>query len=331
MKQPGSIIISRTDSIGDVILTLPLATALKQHFPDAHIAFLGKEYTRPVIEACSSVDQFLLLDDFLSGEVLLAGKKPEVIIHVFPVASIASRAKALGIPVRIGTRSRLFHWLSCNRLISLSRKNSDLHEAQLNLKLLRGLDLPTVFSRGQAGTMFSMDRIASLPGDLAGLFDHSKKAVILHPKSQGSAREWRLDHFIRLIQLLDSNRFQIFISGTAKEEPMLAPLFEAVGDSVTNIAGLMDLATFISFIGNSDALVANSTGPLHIASALGKMAIGIYPPIRPMHPGRWAPIGPRSQYFVADRDCADCRSSPSSCSCMDLVTPVSIASALKNL
>ncbi|MBK7669733.1 MAG: hypothetical protein IPJ32_21845 [Sphingobacteriaceae bacterium] len=32
----------------------------------------------------------------------------------------------------------------------------------------------------------------------------------------------------------------------------------------------MTLKQFISFINNADALVAASTGPLHIASALGK-------------------------------------------------------------
>ncbi|RYG01290.1 MAG: glycosyl transferase family 9, partial [Chitinophagaceae bacterium] len=42
---PENIIISRTDSIGDVVLTLPMAKIIKQQFPDCRIAFLGKEYT----------------------------------------------------------------------------------------------------------------------------------------------------------------------------------------------------------------------------------------------------------------------------------------------
>ena len=53
------ILISRTDSIGDVVLTLPVAGILKQTFPGCTIIFLGREYTRAVIEACDHVDQFV--------------------------------------------------------------------------------------------------------------------------------------------------------------------------------------------------------------------------------------------------------------------------------
>ena len=78
MKQiPQNIIISRTDSIGDVVLTLPVATVLKKQFPEMKIAFMGKSYTRPIIEACTSVDQFIDVDEFMSGMVTIAGLKPE--------------------------------------------------------------------------------------------------------------------------------------------------------------------------------------------------------------------------------------------------------------
>jgi ADP-heptose:LPS heptosyltransferase len=42
-------VISRTDSIGDVILTLPMAQVLKLNFPDSTISFLGRSYTREII------------------------------------------------------------------------------------------------------------------------------------------------------------------------------------------------------------------------------------------------------------------------------------------
>lgn len=72
---PDNIIISRTDSIGDVVLTLPIATVLKKQFPQMKIAYMGKAYTRPVIEACSSVDLFIDVDDFMSKEVTIFGEK----------------------------------------------------------------------------------------------------------------------------------------------------------------------------------------------------------------------------------------------------------------
>src|SRR5687767_3312057 len=130
---PENIIISRTDSIGDVVLTLPMAKIIREKYPDCKIAFLGKEYTKPVIRACAYVDQFISLNDFMNKPVAIAGKPPQCIIHVFPHKAIARRAKELKMRLRVGTTNRLFHWTTCNKLVRLSRKKSDLHEAQLNL------------------------------------------------------------------------------------------------------------------------------------------------------------------------------------------------------
>ncbi len=324
-----NIIISRTDSIGDVMLTLPIARVLKDHFPGIYIGFMGKGYTRAVIETCEYVDQFIDVDEFLNGHVLLGGAKPEAILHVFPVAAIAKRAKNLRIPLRIGTTNRLYHWNNCNKLIRLSRKNSDLHEAQLNLKLLGALGIDIQPSLEDISGWFGLTRLQLLPERLKGLLSSDKYNLILHPKSQGSAREWGIPNFVALINMLDNERYNILVSGTEKERALLNDLFAQVGDQVTDITGLMNLQEFISFINKCDGLVANSTGPLHIAAALGKQALGIYPPIRPMHPGRWAPLGVAAKAFVLDRQCDECRNRSKDCTCITQIAPALIADALR--
>ena len=323
-----NIIISRTDSIGDVVLTLPLAKLVKETYPHIKVAFLGRAYTKPVIDACTYIDQFIDIEDFLKQEILIDGKPPQAIIHVFPVKEIAHRAKAIGIPWRIGTTNRLYHWTTCNKRVRLSRKKSDLHEAQLNAKLLAPLALTSSYNLQRLGDAMGMTRLQPLPTAFQDLLDPDRYRLILHPKSQGSAREWGLDHFISLVNILPLQQFQIFISGTAKERESLQYLFKEVGDRVTDITGKMDLSTFISFIDACDGLVANSTGPLHISAALGKKAIGIYPPIRPMHPGRWQPLGKNATYSVVPKDCNDCRKDPGACHCIREVLPQQIAGLL---
>jgi ADP-heptose:LPS heptosyltransferase len=118
---PQKILISRTDSIGDVMLTLPLATILKKRLPECYIGFLGKNYTRPVIDCCSAVNEFIELNEFLAHSEIR--DKWDAIIHVFPKKEIALKALQMRIPWRIGTISRPYHWLTCNRLIKLKRKN----------------------------------------------------------------------------------------------------------------------------------------------------------------------------------------------------------------
>jgi heptosyltransferase-3 len=325
MKVPKNIIISRTDSIGDVILTLPMAKVLKDHFPEIKIAFLGRNYTKPVIDCCAFVDDFIELNDFLDKNTGVCGQKPDAIIHVFPVKKIARRAKALGIPLRIGTTNRFYHWTTCNKLLRLSRKNSDLHEAQLNLKLLQAFNIQTDYTKEEISSFFGFTRYPPLQEDYKAFIHPTKYNLIMHPKSQGSAKEWGLHNFINLIKLLDKDKYNILISGTEKERMLLDELFDACKDEVTDVTGLMNLTQFISFINHCDGLVANSTGPLHIAAVLGKNAFGFYPSQRPMHPGRWAPLGKKVQVFVAPELCEACRKKSGKCSCMDTIQPADVA------
>ncbi len=91
---PGNILISRTDSIGDTVLTLPVAGALKKYFPDMKIGYLGNAYTRPVIEACKWIDDFIDVQDFMDRTVNICGQAPRShSARIIPVASIARRCQ----------------------------------------------------------------------------------------------------------------------------------------------------------------------------------------------------------------------------------------------
>ncbi|MEO8821840.1 MAG: glycosyltransferase family 9 protein [Ginsengibacter sp.] len=330
-KDPSHILISRTDSIGDVVLTLPVAKFLKDRFPKVKISFLGTNYTRPVIDACIFVDEFVNMNDFLNQTIYSESSLPDCIIHVFPVVAIAKRAKKLKIPLRIGTANRVYHWTTCNELIKLSRKNSDLHEAQLNLKLLAPFGIELDVSCEEIEDSFGLEKILLLQKEFTDLLNPKKYNLILHPKSQGNGREWPLENFISLIKSLDKERYSFFISGTEKERTALQPLFDQVSDFVTDITGKMNLSQFIAFINHCDGMIASGTGPLHIASALGKDAFGIYPPIRPVHPARWKPIGKRARVFVLGRECNDCKNNPSACLCMKNVKPVWVKTELDEI
>jgi ADP-heptose:LPS heptosyltransferase len=88
---------------------------------------------------------------------------------------------------------------------------------------------------------------------------------------------------------------------------------------VVNMTGQLNLEEMISFVGHADGLLACSTGVLHLAAALGKYALGIYAPIKPIHPGRWKPIGPFATYLVRNKDCRKCGKDPY-CECIRSIT-----------
>ena len=305
-----TFIISRTDAIGDVVLTLPIAGVLKELYPDARILFLGRSYTEEVVKASEHIDGFINWDECKG----LASFNADTIIHVFPNKHIARLAKKAHIKERIGTTNRIYHWWTCNRLVKLSRRHSPLHEAQLNLQLLRPLGAKDQYSLEEIAAYDGLTRLVSLPAEIAALIDPHRFNLILHPKSRGSAREWGLDNFRELIRLLPQEHFKIFITGTAAEGGLVQPLFQEF-PFLVNLTGRLSLSQLMSFFSRADGLIAASTGPLHLAAAVGIHAMGIYPPIRPMHPGRWAPIGPNAKVFVKEGECEDCRKS-GNCHCM---------------
>jgi ADP-heptose:LPS heptosyltransferase len=329
------IIISRTDNLGDVILTLPMAGILKKEIPGCYILFLGKKYTKPLIEACEFVDQFVDVESLSSIQhpassiSAFDALKADIILHVFPVKEIQKLAKRAKVPVRIGTSHRWYSWLYCNKLVHYSRKKSNLHEAQLNLKLLEPLGIRRNFSLQEISTFFGLTKLPDTPVHQFTSSPVHQFNLILHPKSKGSAREWGLDNFSKLMDLLPEDKFRIFITGTKEEGAMMKDFLHQNRNRVTDMTGKLTLAELLSFINSCDGLVAASTGPLHIAAALGKRAVGVYAPMRPIFPERWAPLGKNATFLVLDKKCDACRKS-GDCECIRAITPEQVADKLVN-
>lgn len=325
------IIISRTDAIGDVILTLPMVVFLKKHFPQCHIVFLGRNYTKDIVSECKSVDEFISWDEISSDSARhLSGLHADVIFHVFPRKEIARAAHAARIPQRVGTSHRIFHWLHCNARPSFSRKNSELHEAQLNFKLLAGVGIHDVPTLDELIDMQLLRPSYVLKPEILNLIQTQKFNLILHPGSRGSAREWGIDRFSELIALLPAEEYNVFLTGTENEGVLFRNELAEPFSHVTDLSGKLTLSELLAFIEHCDALVAASTGPLHMAATLGIHAIGLYPPIRPMHPGRWAPIGRNVKVFVSEKDCSECRKTQM-CSCMRDIEAIHVSDFIRQI
>ncbi|PKR81948.1 glycosyl transferase family 9 [Brumimicrobium salinarum] len=300
-----TILISRTDSIGDVILTLPICSWIKANFEDTKIIFLGKSYTVEVLQCFPFIDHIVELNEWEAFSMekqatLLAERDVDVFIHVFPNKHLARLANKAKIPFRIGTSHRLYHLTTCNVRPNFTRKKSDKHEAQLNFSLLENAgvnQLPSIDEIKELMTEFKPK--VSLNGFLKKCLERPQKKIILHTKSQGSAVEWPIENYIELAHRLVAKEYTVYFSGTEKEGKQFRS-FLPDNDSIIDISGRSSLGEFITFISQCDALVACSTGPLHIAAVLGIKAIGLYTDLRPMHPGRWAPIGKNSIALTAD-------------------------------
>jgi len=312
-----TVIISRTDSIGDVLLTLPICAWLKQRYPTVKIVFLGKGYTKPVVEMYELVDEYVDWNDYINVPKAVKIENfrainADAIIHVFPNKEIASLAKKAKLTLRVGTSHRSYHLLTCNSRPNFTRKKSNLHEAQLNHELLRPFGLktiPTLEEICDTTQFFKVPKVM-LPENLQTL----KEGTILHPKSQGSAKEWPLDKYMELALKLAEKGELVLFTGTEKEGEMFRATIPK-HKNIIDTTGQLSLEQLMVLIHQSKNLVACSTGPLHIAGYYGVNTVGLYSPKRPIHPGRWKALGKHVHIVVNDESCEACAKG-NECNCI---------------
>ncbi|HWP81878.1 MAG TPA: glycosyltransferase family 9 protein [Bacteroidota bacterium] len=335
---PTNILVVRTDRIGDVILSLPMVSALRAAFPTARISMLLRSYTMPLAENYAGLDQTMSYDEqgiekpFRTMLKELRQHNFDAVVVSYPTLRLALLMFLSRIPLRIGTGYRWYSFFF-NKRIYEHRKTAEKHESEYNISLLRALGIsdmsvPLVkleFSQeDEREAQKAMEKLA---------LSSAERVVVLHPGSGGSARDWSPDSFARLAQLLEKESYNVVVSGGPGEAGLVRAVIERSGTAATAFVGNLNLKQLAAFLRQVDLFVSNSTGPLHIAAVVGTPVIGLYPPIRECSPARWGPLSTRKRIFVPNAiECPRCKGS--ACrgnDCMDLITPEMVFEAAKEL
>ncbi len=313
MIQPKNLLIVRTDRIGDVILSLPLAGIIKKHFPDCKITFLLRKYTKSLAEHHKFIDEVLVLREsdgvipIRENIQLLKKFKFDSCIVVYPTYVTSLIMFLSGIKNRIGTGYRWYSFLFNNKVYT-HRKYAEKHELEFNVDLLKVFGISEEISPNHVDFDIPIDdkdrkRIKSLLKSAS--FDKTKPTILVHPGSGGSAIDLPVDKMRILVEMIstrtDSN---IFLTGSSSEKELCESL--KISGRINNFAGQLSLSELVALIEISNIFIANSTGPLHIASALDKYIIGFYPKILACSPKRWGPYSNKSIVFLPEIKCSNC-------------------------
>jgi ADP-heptose:LPS heptosyltransferase len=89
----------------------------------------------------------------------------------------------------------------------------------------------------------------------------------------------------------------VVVTGGKSEIPLCKKVSEGIGNAI-NTAGRFSILEFIALVSKADLFISNSTGPLHVAAAVGTPVIGLYPNSKPMTPVRWAPLTDKKIIFT---------------------------------
>jgi heptosyltransferase III len=285
------ILVSRTDGIGDLMLTTPLIRELKQarHF----VAVLASPYSIDILKNNPDVDEAITYDKKKAGAVkkhIIEGKFDATII-VYPRFGIADMLAHCRIPEIIGTAYRWYSPLLFTKTVKMHRKYSEKHEADYNLELAKDLIGEKTAEKVYYYVTPEEEAKAAEYIEAKGL---SGGFIIVHPGSKGSA--WNLSEG-KYAEIIDraAGEIRVLVSGGSAEKEKITGMRNAMKnkDKISVMDEPLGIREFAAVIGQSKVVVSGSTGPMHLAAALGVKTLSFFPPdsIRPMRVKRWGPLG----------------------------------------
>lgn len=310
------ILISRPDRLGDVLLSTPTFEVIKRNYPGCHLTVLVRPSIVPIVRGNPFVDEVLPYDPeghhagirgFFRLLAQMRRRQFRIFLALQSNGRIAAAAYLARVRYRVGPLSKPHSFLAYNRGVRQRRSHVEMHEADYNLQLLRRMGIrvgsrqvPTRVSVTEETLAWARKWFEEKGWGASQARKPGAKLVAIHPGMGGSALNWPETHYVELIRALSRDGVQVVVTGGALESTILERYRSALGTDAQNVwfyggkdAGpIDDLAGILS---QCDAVVAPSTGPLHLAVALGKPVVTFYPPIRVQSALRWGP------YLADDR------------------------------
>jgi len=321
------VVLFRTDRLGDVVLSLPVVEALKARLPGTRIDLV----TAP---SCARVgtlqgDVSRVLPHVYQGPAglstlvrVLARRDYRLAVHLYPRPALSLAAFLAGIPVRAGTAFRPYSLLY-NRRVRLHRKRMNAHERDLNLGLVAALGIPV---EGADAGVRAPEAARSRVLDLLARVDPGRATdpvAVLHPGTGGSSLTWPADHFADLGRRLAEAGTRVVLTGTERDRPRVEQVRRGMGRGAVDLCGRLDLEHLAALLSTAALTVSGSTGPLHLADALGGKVIGLYSRHFHAHPRRWGPYSQPENVFLPPGPACD-RCAKERCSeynCMASIRP----------
>src|SRR5690242_2916642 len=280
------IAVLRANAIGDFLLALPALEALRAAYPTAEIVLLGKHWHR----------------DFLAG-------RPGPVDRVVVVPPSRGVNDVAGVEENPAELERFFAAMRRERFdlalqLHGGGRNSNPFVQRLGARVTAGLKAPdappldrwmpyvyfqhetmrylevvalvgavrTVLEARLAITDADLDEsCAAYPGAGGG-----RPIAAIHPGASDPARRWPAAKFAAVGDALAAAGAEVVVTGTPDEAEVVAAVMDAMRACAANLCGRLSLGGLAGLLARSAVLVANDSGPRHLAQAVGTPTVAVY-------------------------------------------------------
>jgi ADP-heptose:LPS heptosyltransferase len=278
------IAVLRANAVGDFIFSLPALDALRRAYPDAEIVLLGRAWHRAFLaDRPSPIDRVLVLPEGALGDQKGVAPAAPALVQAF-LEGVRGEGFDLALQLHGGGRNSNPVVLQLGARVTAGLATDDAppldrtvpyvyfqNEVLRYLEVVRlvgavPLELPPHLAVTEAD---AAEAAAMLP-------QHPARLVALHPGATDPRRRWSPAAFARVGSALLDDGVELIVTGGEGEEALVESVLEQMPAGAHNLCARLSLGGLVGALAACDVVVANDTGPLHLAAAVGASTVGIY-------------------------------------------------------
>lgn len=284
------ILISRMSAVGDTILTLPVACALREKFPHAYLGWVVEKRAATVVRHHECLDQVIELERgwFTSLAAMRHVRRTlrpfrfDISIDCQGLTKSALACWLSGARHRIGCRGKhgceLSPWLN-NRLI----EPRSPHLTDRTLELLAPLEI----QQPRVQWRFPLDATAvEKANQIISQFSLTDGYAVINPGANWDSRRWDMKRFAAVARHLGGEHgVPTVIVWGGEQELSWAREIAAISAGHAYLAPPTSLQELGALIRGARLFLSADTGPLHLAVAVGTQSIALHGVTRPEDSG----------------------------------------------
>jgi len=322
-----SILVIRTDGLGDLMLATPTLKFLRQSYPEHRIILLTRQEWVDVVRNCSYIDEVIPWN--------IEKYSRNLFYRLRFVRELRSRNFSLALHPVYSREPKIDEVLCCCRAVEKIGFNGGLNNISLEEKTRNDSHYTILIQNGSNETL-EIDRNRNFtakvtgtsiePADFqpefwlaesdratarkllsdAGLNSTRDLVVAMVPGAAWKGREWPARSYAEIAdRLAVQYGAKIVILGSRTDEPVASSLASGMRTSFSNLAGKTRLGELAAILQSCSLYIGNETGPLHLAVAAGIPTLGI---VGGGHFGRFYPYGDLNRHRMVYKkmDCFNC-------------------------
>lgn len=285
MLLPGiqKIAVLRANALGDFIFALPALEALRAAYPQAEITLLGRPWHVSFLtDRPGVIDRVIPIPQGGIGSEGTIGQDPAELAAFF--AAMQQEQFDLAIQMHGGGRNSNPFLLALKARHTLGLRTPDAIALErwmpylyYQSEVVRYLEL---VSQVGAIPVTLEPRLKVTPADLQAaaraLPETPQPLVALHPGASDPRRHWPAEKFAAVGDALAAAGMRVVVTGVESEQELVKVVIGHMAAPAENLCGRLSLNGLTGLLSRCAVVLANDTGPLHLATAVGTPTVGIY-------------------------------------------------------